>query len=70
MEPAASGSWPRIKIAVMMAAAKPNDRRRSVSENGLLKWLDAMSLKADAGLVSRGAYELDAALLQCFFNSF
>jgi hypothetical protein len=63
METAASGSWPRIKIAVMMAAAKPNDRRRSVSENGLLKWLLAMSLKADAGLVVRGADELHAALL-------
>ena len=58
METAASGSWPRINIAVMMAAARDKDSRRSVRENGLLKWLVAMSLKADAGLVVRGADEL------------
>ena len=63
MEPAASGSWPRIKIEVMIAAARDKDSRRSVSENGLLKWLDAMLPKAHTGLVVRGADELDAALL-------
>ena len=63
METAASGSWPKIKIEAMMAAASDKDSRRSVRENGFLKWLVAMSLKADAGLVVRGADELHAALL-------
>ena len=63
METATSGSWPKIKIEAMMAAARDKDSRRSVRENGLLKWLVAMSLKADAGLVVRGADELHAALL-------
>ena len=58
METAASGSWPRIKIEAMMAAARDKDSRRSVRENGLLKWLVAMLPQADAGLVVRGADEL------------
>jgi hypothetical protein len=63
METAASGSWPRIKIEVMIAAARDKDSRRNVRENGLLKWLLAMSLKSDAGLVVRGADELHPTLL-------
>jgi len=58
MEPTTSGSWPRIKIEVMIAAARDRDSRRNVRENGLLKWLDAMLPKADTGLVVRGADEL------------
>jgi hypothetical protein len=63
METAASGSWPKKKIAVMMAAARDQDSRRSVRENGLLKWLVAMLPQADTGLVVRGADELHATLL-------
>ena len=59
-----------MKIEAMIAAARDKDSRRSVSENGLLKWLVAMLPQADAGLVVRGTDELHTTLLQCFFNSF